>query len=160
MAKRGSKSKTATPESDLPEGFETVASARGDGWYIKEAGNQIWGELLGRFRKRKSLNDADSFFYQIMIEKPVRASRKEEEETIEVTLEPGQIVNVDETSSLQDLAPLLIESSKRWRVVIEAIDKVKIPGTAQTFWRFKIGKQAITSANEPRVKPRETDVPF
>jgi len=159
MAKRGSKSKAATPESDLPEGFETVASARGDGWYIKEAGNQIWGELLGRFRKRKSLNDADSFFYQIMIEKPVRASRKEEEETIEVTLEPGQIVNVDETSSLQDLAPL-IESGKRWRVVIEAIDKVKIPGTAQTFWRFKIGKQAITPQNEPRVKPRESDVPF
>jgi hypothetical protein len=142
----------------VPEGFTPVSTMGSGSWFKPESGGTVWGELLARHRRKKSLNDKEAWFYQIMLEKPCVAQRKVEDESVEVNLQPGEIINVDERSALEELA-LLMESGKRWRVYIHPINKVPIAGTAQTVWRFAVGKQEIVSGkNEPKVKP--IDTPF
>ena len=161
MAKKSTKPAARSEESDLPAGFDPVNSSRGDGWYHPESGAEIYGELLGRFKKKKSLDpNKDAFLYQILLEKPCPATKKVEEETTEVELEPGDVINVDEKSALEGLAALC-DTGKRYRVFIQAQDKVKIPGTAQSFWNFRVGKQEIIPGkNEPTIRPRNSDIPF
>lgn len=149
--KKGSKTAKG---NGVPEGFIPVNSQGGGAWFKPEDGETILGELLGRFKRKKSLNaEKEAFFYQIMVEKPITAHKKVEDESVEVTLQPGEIINMDERSAVEDLASL-VESGKRWRVYVEPLDKVPVPGTAQTVWRFNVGKQEIIPGkNEPKVKP-------
>ncbi len=161
MAKKSEKSEKngKAKDTSIPEGFTPVNSARGDGWYKPETGEAVFGELLGRFKKRKSLNNQEAWYYQVLLEKPVAGcSTKVDDETVEVDLEPGQVVNLDERSALEELS-VLTESGKRWRVYARAVAKRPIPGTAQTFWEFAVGKQEIIPGkNEPKVK-RATPAP-
>lgn len=148
-------------EEQLPEGYSPVNAAAGGAWFKPELGDVVHGEILGRFRRKKSLNGQEAWFYQIMVEHAMRAVRKVDDETIEVDLSPGEIVNMDEKSALEDLAGLL-DSGKRWRIYVKPLNKVPVPGTTRTVWRFTIGKQEIVPGkNEPKVKPVNADgVPF
>lgn len=143
------------PALAIPEGFTPVSSIRSGAWFKPDLGKPVFGELLGRYKRRKPNKDGKfGHFYQIMVEKPCPAMKKVEDETEEIELTPGEIISVDERSALEELAPL-VESGKRWRVFIQPLDKVPVPGTSQTVWNFNIGKQEIIPGrNEPKVKPK------
>ncbi len=164
MAKK-SEAKREEKNTGIPEGFIPVNAAGGGAWFQPDLGEAVLGELLGRFRKKKSLSkDKEAWFYQIMLEKPCPAKKKVDDESVEVNLEPGDLINIDERAALEDLASLP-DSGKRWRLFIQPLDKVPIPGTAQTVWRFNVGKQEIIPGkNEPKVKLKGAagaeDIPF
>lgn len=147
-------------DPSIPEGFTPVSASGGlQNWFKPESMSVIWGEMLGRYKRKKTLGDSqkEGHFYQIMIEKPCTASRKIDEETVEIELEPGDVINVDERSALEELSTLP-ESGKRWRVYIKPLEKVPVKGTMRTVWRFSIGKmEIIPGKNEPRVQPKMAD---
>lgn len=160
MAKKTKAEIEQSQQAAIPEGFIPVSASGGAAWYKPELGFEVLGELLGRFKKKKSLNNQDAYFFQVMLEKPCKGMKKidQDEESVEVDMEPGEIINLDERSALEELAAL-VDSGKRWRVYVKALDKVKVPGTSRTVWRMNVGKQEITSKNEPKVKPKIADAP-
>lgn len=164
-ATKAAKVNKADPSLQIPEGFTPVSSIRSGAWFKPDMGKPVYGELLGRYKRKKANKDGKyGYFYQIMIEKPCPAVKKETDEdgdrvTVEVDLTPGEIISVDERSALEELAAL-VDNDKRWRVFIQPLDKVPVPGTNQTVWNFNVGKQEIIAGkNEPKVKPKGEGVP-
>jgi hypothetical protein len=101
----------------VPEGFNiNVGRDRGDGWVTKKEGNTILGRLLGRYTYES--RGKKRAYYQVKLYKPCEAEAEnpdyndEDEDameeagiepTVTVTLQAGQVVNVDESAKLADL---------------------------------------------------------
>lgn len=166
MAKKedsDSGAKGATKPASAPAGFTTkVGRARGDGWVVKKPGAVVQGRLLGRYlMKAKSSNGDPRAYYQVKLSVPVEALYTPGEEDddyevgeddrvkrIEVTLEPGQILNVDEITALKDLSPYTRDGGvynvwfqyikqdpklrNFWRIEGPALEPVRAPKHAPT----------------------------
>ena len=161
-------------DKDVPEGFDVqVGRELGDGWIKKGPNVEVQGRLLGRFiGNQKDDDGVFQAFYQIRIDKPVSAVRKNREnnETEEIMLEPGQILNVGEHKALEDLSPRTRDGGV-YDVWFKYIDQQKVPNSKRTFWsvkgpRLKVIK-APTHAPLPEATKRGTgnvvedgDIPF
>jgi hypothetical protein len=105
--------------AEAPQGFNlNVGRERGDGWILKEKGQIVQGRLLGRYLMKATSSDGSArAYYQLKLAVPVKAiytpgeddDDYEEDEDgkakrHEVTLKPGQVVNIDEITALKDLS--------------------------------------------------------
>jgi len=157
-AKVEDETKTANTPND--DGWEPVSAADGpQNWLIKEAGTVIQGRLLGRFQKRGK-NRGDAYFYQVKLSAggvPAVHGRGEDRE--EISLEAGEIINVDESAALKDLAPLCKDGGV-YVVRLSYGEKVELDG-GNTFWPVKIVKKTLR-APKPTVETTEPDstIPF
>lgn len=123
-------------ETNIPDGFDIMAGRElADGWAKKEKGNVIQGRLLGRFTMGE-----DRSFYQIKLDKPTKAIAGRGDETQEVTLEAGKLVNVDESKAMEDLRKYA-ESGGVYDVWIMYGDKQKTPDGG-SFWPIVNGPRA------------------
>lgn len=122
---------------DAPEGFDVnVGRQLGDGWVKKGEGVTVQGRLLGRFIGNQQDDDGVyQAFYQIKLQVPCPATRKNKEtqEVEEVTLEPGQVVNVGEHKALEDLSPKTRDGGV-YNVWFRYLKQEKIPNSRRTFW--------------------------
>lgn len=156
MAKKQNAKKAGTGTSHnrdddfaTPEGFTINAGReRGDGWAIKEEGNEIMGRLLGRqtYKTRRGKTRA---FYQIKLQKPCMAEVEnpnfneeadEDEDNqprIRQRLEEGDTVNIDEFKKLEDLEPYTKDGGV-YDVWFVMGGKVEL-GEDQTMWTLAAG---------------------
>lgn len=105
-AKKGidkSKEHARNGKDEPPSGFtEQVASTdRAAGWVIKREGVIVQGRLLGR----QEMRSQDRAFYRIELHRDVECTVGKGEDAKEVTCVIGEIVNVDESTALEDLEP-------------------------------------------------------
>lgn len=142
---------------EMPEGFGiNVGRERGEGWAKKEDGNEVMGRLLGRFTYE--LRGKKRGYYQIKLLKPCKVEIEDPEGVeddegniprLDVVLEPGAIVNVDETAKLLDLEPFT-KNGGTYDLWFVYGPKIDIDG-GQTMWSFAGGPRL-----RPVAKPSET----
>ena len=135
---------------NAPDGFDVMAGRElADGWAKKEKGNTIQGRLMGRF----TMGDEGRAFYQVRLDKPSKAITGKGDETQEVLLEKGKLINVDESKAMEDLRKYATNGGV-YDVWICYGEKQKTDNG--TFWPI---------VNGPRVKvikapPKEAAIPF
>ena len=135
----------------MPDDYQLVTPMEGEQkWWKPEEGAVVYGRLLGRFPRR----DGDGGYYQIRLEKyskgtlpPVRAIMGKGDDAVTVTCEIGDIVNMDERSSIANLAPPAM-SDGVFNVLIHCIEKVKISG-GRTYWRMTAGTKQLKAPSSP-----------
>lgn len=147
----------------VPDGFDVnVGRERGEGWIIKEEGNEVQGKLLGR-QTYKTKRGKTRAFYQIELEKPCFCEvenpdfneEADEDETnvarVRERLDEGAIVNIDEFKKLEDLAPYCKDGGQYgvWFVIGGKVDI----GDDQTMWTLSAGPRL-------RVDKKPTAAPF
>lgn len=157
-----------------PEGFDmNVGRQLGDGWVIKGEGVVVQGRLLGRFiGNQKDDDGVFQAFYQIKLQVPCKASHKEKgsEESTEVMLQAGQILNVGEHKALEELSAYCRDGGI-YDVWFKYGKQEKISGSRRTFWtvdgpRLKVIKPRQHAPIAAEVKrgtantSSEEDVPF
>ena len=121
----------------LPEGFTSVIAERANNWFKPEISGAVIGTLKGRFHMTGNKGKV-RYYYQIQLSKPCVAMTTEDDQPTEVTLEPGDLINVDERKDLEGLAAAAADSTKEYVVFIQAIEKIKLD-SGNTFWRFAAG---------------------
>lgn len=120
----------------VPDGFDIMAGRElADGWAMKEKGNTIQGRLMGRFTMGE-----DRAYYQIKLDKPTKAITGRGDETAEVVLPPGKVVNVDESKAMEDLRKYA-ENGGVYDVWIMYGEKQKTPDGG-SFWPIINGPRA------------------
>lgn len=125
-------------ESNLPEGFASVIAERANNWYKPELSGTVQGILKGRFHMTGNKGKV-RYYYQVMLTKPCKAMATEDDQPVEVDLEPGDLINVDERKDLEGLAPAAAEAASiEYEVYIKALEKIKLD-SGNTFWRFAAG---------------------
>lgn len=137
-----------------PDGFDISAGrTMGDGWMKKEKDNTVFGRLMGRHELD------DRAFYQVKLNAPCKATTGKGEEIKDVTLQAGQIVNVDESKALQDLKKYAryMDHGGVYDVWIKLGDKVKLDG-GNTFWPVIDGPR-LKQIKAPKI-PKDDGVPF
>jgi hypothetical protein len=147
----------STP-SAMPSKFRPITAETGRfPWISWKPGLTVQGILLGRFQRRgegaKHDDGTPAYYYQIRLTEPStgKVTADGEDESKEVPVEVGSIVNVDEKKQLEELASL-VRSKRKYEVWIKAASKVKIRGTSRSVWQFEpIG------AHELPVEGAETD---
>lgn len=95
-------------EDDAPPGFDEVvtSSSRADGWAKKGEGFVIQGRLISRTTMREQDRDGKRrSFYTIELQAKAAATTGKGDDVEDVTLEPGDLINVDESAALEDLEP-------------------------------------------------------
>lgn len=147
---------------DSPDGFTINAGReRGDGWAIKEEGNEIQGRLLGR-QTYKTKRGKTRAFYQIKLQKPCMAEVEnpdfnedaDEDETnsprMRERLEEGQTVNIDEFKKLEDLEQYTKDGGiyDVWFVMGGKVDI----GDDQTMWTLAAGPK-LRMVERPKAAP-------
>ena len=129
---------------NIPDGFDIMAGRElADGWAMKDKGNTIQGRLVGRF----TMGD-DRAFYQVKLDKPCKAITGRGEETVEVVLQPGNLVNVDESKAMDDLRKYC-ENGGTYDVWIMYGEKQKLEG-GNTFWPIVNGPRVKTVKPPPK----------
>ena len=121
----------------LPEGFTSVIAERANNWFKPEISGPVIGTLKGRFHMTGNKGKV-RYYYQVELHKPCVAMTTEDDNPVEVTLEPGDLINVDERKDLEGLAQAAADSTKEYVVFIQAIEKIKLD-SGNTFWRFAAG---------------------
>lgn len=135
----------------MPDDFQLVTPMEGEQkWWKPEVGGVVFGRLLGRFPRR----DGDGAYYQIRVEKygkgklpPVRAITGKGDDAQTVVVEVGEIINMDERSSIANLAPQAM-SDGVFNVLIHCLEKVKISG-GRTYWRMTAGTKQLKAPSSP-----------
>jgi hypothetical protein len=140
----------AEKPDDLPEGFFPINTGGGKQNWVKPAeGLIIVGELVGRFGRRQG---SQGHFYQIRLENTAEAvTRDDDGNTVTVRCGPGDIINIDEKTSMTDLAQYAA-SSKKYRVYIKYVRKEDM-ANGQSFWRIKIGGKEIADGGMRQPAP-------
>jgi len=121
----------------IPEGFTSVIAERVNNWFKPEISGTVTGILKGRYHMTGNKGKV-RHYYQVQLTKPCRAMTTEDDQPVEVDLEPGDLINVDERKDLEGLAPIAADSSKEYLVFIQAIEKLKLD-SGNTFWKFAAG---------------------
>lgn len=133
----------------LLDGYQQGNAVRGGGWYQIQAGDVIKGELLGRFEMKgvKNRDGSARMYYQIRLDTPARAmvenpnAKGRDDKYQEVTLPPGETLNVDERAALADMAPLATDGG-RYNVIIIVKPKLKLEDNT-TFWPMDWHKRVL-----------------
>lgn len=106
MAAKKRTNDTATA-TDIPDGFDIRANrVMGDGWMKKAEGATVIGRLLGRVQNGEDDKGEPKYFFQVKIDErspEVGATTGSGDETEDITLSLGQIVNVDASAALSEL---------------------------------------------------------
>lgn len=157
MAKNESKNTPATSNKrgrkeeayEAPEGFGiNVGREMGEGWIVKEEGNEVMARLLSR-HTYKTKRGKTRAFYQLRLIKATLCQvanpdfNEEDEETDDnpafqiKTLEEGSIVNVDEFKKLEDLQEYM-KDGKTYDVWFVMGGKIELDDS-QTMWTLKAG---------------------
>lgn len=124
-------------EIAIPDGFTSVIAERANNWYKPELSGVVQGVLKGRFHMTGAKGKV-RYYYQVALTKPCVAMTTEDDNPVEVSLEPGDLINVDERKDLEGLAQAAADSSSEYLVFIQAIEKIKLD-SGNTFWRFAAG---------------------
>jgi hypothetical protein len=145
--------------SDIPEGFDVhVGRERGDGWAKKEPGNTIMGRLLGRYSFRGE-DGRPRAYYQVRLMGNARAEipnpEDEDGDNLDVVLEEGNVINIDETASLSDLGSYT-EDGGIYDVWFRFGEKVKHKG-GKTLWRIDGPKLRVV---KPAPRRKDDPIPF
>lgn len=142
---------TITP-FEMPADFQLVTPLEGEQlWWKPTAGAVVFGTILGRFA-RKGEKEEDCY-YQIRVEKyqgddtGVQAITGSGDEAKTVSVKPGQVINMDERSSISGLAPYAM-SDGIFSALIHCLEKVKIK-KGKTFWRMSCGTKVIKQPSMP-----------
>jgi len=145
----------------MPDDFQLVTPMEGtQRWWKQEVGGVVFGRLLGRFPRR----DGDGAYYQIRIEKyskgelpPVHAISGKGDNAKTEIVEVGEVINMDERSSIANLAPQAM-SDGVFNVLIHCLEKVKISG-GRTYWRMTAGTKQLKAPTSPLapIKANRTD---
>lgn len=177
-------SKDKFADNDIPAGFDTrVGRERGDGWLKKEPGVVIQGRLLGRYTMKGQVSDDGTArtYLQVKLSDgsgikgkdgkivagvPASQLDPTTREKLEVRLQPGQVINIDEHTALEDLAPWATDGGVH-DVWFMYVSQDKVQGTNRTFWVVKgpaihtvrAGRPHVQQA-APAAKPVETEIPF
>jgi hypothetical protein len=148
-------SKEVSAPSDIPSGFDISAGrVMGDGWAKKEKGNIICGRLLGRH----AMED-DRAFYQVELSYPCKAFQGKGDDTQEVTLQKGDVVNIDESKAVQGMRKYIqfMDHGGVYDVWIKYGEKQKLDG-GNTFWPIENGPR-LKEVKKPKMVQKD-DVPF
>ena len=148
---------------ELPEGFELVTQADGiQTWYRPKIGKVVFGRLLGRFERKSGRAQA---FYQVKLYHPCEGIQGRGDDAEVVELQKGDVLNVNETSALEELHALAA-SDGIFDVHITPLEKVDLPN-GNTFWCMRIGKKTVRAATSiPDVSKAQKgndeyeDIPF
>jgi hypothetical protein len=135
----------------VPDGFDiNVGRQMADGWARKGKGFIIQGRLLGR------VSNDDKAYYQVALQKPCFATTGKGDEVQEVTLNEGQIVNVDESKALEDLNKYS-SNGGIYDVWIMYGEKQQLP-KGGSFWPVVNGPRVKMIKAPPKLKG--DDIPF
>lgn len=146
-----------TPEEkpiDL-SGMKSLNAEKAFGWFKKSAGAICYGEYVGRFEKTWEKNDKDDedsgakYYHQIRLWNPTTAAVPTDTGSVEKIAPPGSILNVDESKALEAMRDLPNQNKGKHVVYIKYLDKVKIKGTAQTFWPAEVKVRDMKSGESP-----------
>ena len=152
-----SQTEAANEESNgafqMPDDYQLVTPMEGEQkWWKPEVGGVVFGRLLGRFPRR----DGDGAYYQIRLERygkgklpPVRAITGKGDDAQTIVVAEGDIINMDERSSIANLAPQAM-SDGVYNVLIHCLEKVKISG-GRTYWRMTAGTKQLKAPSSPLV---------
>jgi len=154
MVDTANKNVDISKKSDAPDGFDISAGrVLADGWAIKEKDNVICGRLLGR----NSMND-DRAFYQIKLTHSCKALTGKGDDTISVVLQPGNVVNVDESKAMDGMRKYIqyMEHGGLYDVWIKYGEKQKLDG-GNTFWPIVDGPR-LKEVKKPKLPV--SDTPF
>jgi hypothetical protein len=144
--------KNVSDNVNVPDGFDIMAGRElADGWAKKEKGNVIQGRLVGRFKMGE-----DRFFYQIKLDKETKAITGKGDDTSEVVLKKGQMVNVDESKAMEDLRKYS-DNGGVYNVWIMYGEKAKLPDGG-SFWPIVNGPRVQMVKSPPKVAAN--DIPF
>lgn len=129
---------TGFENSEPPEGFDIDAElVRGDGWAIKGEGYVIQGRLKGRQEFRGGDGKMRAF-YSIILARKCHAVIGKGDDAEPGILEPGQIVNVDDSAALGQLESRAKDGGV-YDVWIRYGAKEKLQGKpGQTFWPAEV----------------------
>ena len=138
----------------MPSDYQLVTPIEGEQlWWKPEPGAVVSGRILGRFPRK---DDTDGAFYQIRVSKfqgqdtGVKAITGKGDAAKTVNVRPGQVINMDERSSLANLRPLA-ESDGVFDMLLHVLEKTKISG-GRTFWRMSCGSKCIKAPSTPITK--------
>lgn len=137
-----------SPET-LPEGFQPIDVSGDQAWFKPTEGSVVVGELIGRIMRKKANRDGKKgWFYQIRLDNSPTAFKgsKKRGTREEVHLEPGEVINVDERSALENLAQY-VGQDKRFTVFIRYIEKIDLED-GNTFWRTAVGVKERKQGDE------------
>lgn len=139
-------------EVKAPDGFDiTVGRQNSDGWARKGKGFTIQGRIINRIDQGD-----DKAFYQILLHKECFAVTGKGDETKEITLKEGQIVNVDESKALEDLKKYATNGGV-YDVWIMYGEKQQL-ASGGSFWPVVNGPRVRMIKKPPVTK--DGDVPF
>lgn len=132
-------------DSAPPEGFDIDAElVRGDGWATKGEGYIIQGRLKGRQEFRGGDGKMRAF-YSIVLARKCHAVIGKGDEAEPGILEPGQIVNVDDSAALGQLESRAKDGGV-YDVWIRYGAKEKLQGKpGQTFWPAEVKLRMVKS---------------
>jgi hypothetical protein len=159
MAKRSSK-KDKAPDVLAPEGFNIDLTKRmADGWAKKEPGAIVQGRVLGVITTGKDERTGKpNRSIQVRLKKSAMAviedPDSEDGEMMEIKLEPGKLINVDETAALDKVSGYL-DKGQAFDIWIYFKGKVPIKGTNRSYWDMDVRLKPL-SAEEAAAD----DVPF
>lgn len=121
----------------VPDGFTSVIADRVNNWYKPELSGPVIGLLKGRFQMTGAKGKVRHYF-QVELQKPCKAMTVIDDENVEVDLEPGALINVDERKDLEGLAAKAMDTEHSYIVFIQAKEKIRLD-SGNTFWRFAAG---------------------
>jgi hypothetical protein len=145
------------PASDVNLiGFKNLNPEQAFGWFKKVAGGVCYGEYLGRFEKTwgdnsEKLEGETAFYHQIRIWRETMASvaNPNGSGSSDKLAPIGSILNVDESKTLEAMKNLPDQNGGKHIVYIKYHEKVKIPGTARTFWKGEVKVKDYSSKDSP-----------
>lgn len=146
MAKeKAKKVEVAIPEgftnaTSIPEGFERITAERVNRWFKKSEGAILHGKLIGQFE------GSNGTYFQVLLERSALATEKigegDKAEKVEVTVDSGEIINVDGHKALIDTLSTLCDDGGEYAIYCVYGAEVSI-GKGHTFWPVTVSKNVL-----------------
>lgn len=131
---------------DSPEGFRRVnpLDSATRLYFKPDVGAVLQGVLLGRFQRSDGEEgEEERFYFQVRVTKDCEHCTNGDGD--KVTAEFGMVVQLDERSGLRDLVPYA-DKKERQEIFVRSKEKVKVKGSARTFWRWDVFAKKATAA--------------
>jgi len=145
-------------------GYTQHSQRKAIGWFAMAEGAVCEGELLGRFQLKENRSDGSpAYYYQILLKSSCVAWSGSGKDREQVEGEPGEVVNVTQTASLESLYELCQDDLCAYQVALVIKGKIPLRG-GKSLWEIDIFKKKLECKPETDgAPPQLTDdegIPF
>lgn len=132
------KAQNGGDNDSLPDGFTSVRAELCKSWFVYKPGHVLHGEVMGRFVSRGQFG---GYYYQICVAEPTPVRQRSGDDWEYLTVERGELVNVEEKAVMSDLEDLCT-SGERHAIYLRVKGKGKTAANLP-FWDMVLGKRQM-----------------